>query len=165
MDATHLHLVLSHFPIIGTLIGIVILAYGLVSKNIDIQKVALATFILMALFAIPVFLTGEEAEETVERLPGISEQLIENHEELAEKAIWLMGFLGILSVSSFFAIFKKLSFAKTITVITLIVSLGTFGVFAQVGNLGGQIRHTEISDASYNAQINNDNPKAKHDVD
>ena len=27
---------------------------------------------------------------------------------------------------------------------TLIVSLGTFALFAKVGNLGGQIRHSEI---------------------
>ena len=120
MDATHLHLILSHFPIIGTIIGIVILAYGQFSKNIEIQKVALAAFILMAIFTIPVFLTGEGAEETVEKIPVISEQLIENHEELAEKAIWLMGVLGILSIISFFAIIKKLSFAKMITLITLI---------------------------------------------
>lgn len=165
MDATHLHLVLSHFPIIGTIIGIVILAYGQISKNIETQKVALVTFILMALFTIPVFLTGEGAEETVENITGVSEQLIENHEELAEKAIWLMGLLGILSIISFFAIIKKLSFAKTITLITLIVSLGTFGVFAQLGNLGGQIRHSEIRDGSNNNQINNDIPKSEHDDD
>jgi uncharacterized membrane protein len=165
MDATHLHLVLSHFPIIGTIIGIVILAYGQISKNIVIQKVALATLILMALFTIPVFLTGEGAEETVENITGVSEQLIENHEELAEKAIWLMGLLAVLSIISLFAIIKKLSFAKTITLITLIVSLGTFGVFAQLGNLGGQIRHSEIRDGSNNNQINNDVPKSEHDDD
>ena len=168
MDATHLHLVLSHFPIIGTIIGIVILAYGKISKNIEAQKIALATFVLMAISTIPVFLTGEGAEETVEQIAGISEQLIENHEELAEKAIWLMGVLGILSIISFFAIIKKLSFAKTITLITLIVSLGTFGIFAQVGNLGGQIRHSEIRDESNNNQINNenyDNIEAEHDDD
>ena len=144
MDATHLHLVLTHFPIVGTIIGIGILAYGQFSKNIDIQKVALATFILMALLTIPVFLTGEEAGETVENIAGVSEQLIENHEELAEKAIWLMGLLGLFSIINLYAIFKKLSFAKTITLITIVISLFTFGVFAQVGNLGGQIRHSEI---------------------
>lgn len=166
MDATHLHLVLSHFPIIGTIIGIVILAYGQISKNIDIQKVALATFILMALFTIPVFLTGEGAEDAVEQISGVSEQVIEEHEELAEKAIWLMGLLGVLSIVSFFAIVKKLSFAKTITLITLIVSLGTFGLFAQLGNLGGQIRHSEIRDGNTNnVLINNDHPKADQDDD
>ena len=153
MDATHLHLILTHFPIVGTIIGIGILAYGQYSKNDDIIKVALVTFVLMAILTIPVFLTGEEAEETVEHIAGVSEQLIENHEELAEIAIWLMGLLGILSVINFFAIIKKLSFTKTISLITLIVSFATFGIFAKVGSTGGEIRHSEIR----TADSNNDN--------
>lgn len=165
MDATHLHLVLTHFPIIGTIIGIGILAYGQISKNKEIQKVALATFILMAILTIPVFLTGEGAEETVENIAGISEQLIENHEELAEKAIWLMGLLGVLSLVSFFAIIKKLPFAKTITLITLLVSLVTFGLFAQVGNLGGQIRHSEIRPGNNNQGDNGNYDVGQRDHD
>ncbi len=157
MDATHLHLILTHFPIVGTIIGIGILAYGQVFKNIEIQKVALVTFILMALLTIPVFLTGEESGETVENISGISEQLIENHEELAEKAIWVMGLLGVLSFISLFAIFKKSSFSKAITLVTLIVSIVTFGLFAQVGNLGGQIRHSEIRTDSNINQGDNEN--------
>lgn len=144
MDATHLHLILTHFPIVGTIIGIGIMAYGLFSKNDAIKKVALVTFVLMAILTIPVFLTGEEAEETVENIEGVSEQLIENHEELASIAIWFMGLLGVLSLVTIFAIFKKWAFAKIISIITLIVSLGTFGLFAQVGNTGGEIRHSEI---------------------
>ncbi|MBT6686200.1 MAG: hypothetical protein HOB05_07740 [Bacteroidetes bacterium] len=166
MDATHLHLILTHFPIIGTIIGIGILAYGQFSKNDEIKKVALVTFVLMAILTIPVFLTGEEAEETVEHIAGISEQLIENHEELAEKAIWLMGLLGALSLISFYMINKKLSLAKTITLITLVVSLATFGLFAQVGNLGGQIRHSEIRTENDNGQDDNrnyDNHEIEHD--
>ncbi len=150
MDAAHLHLILTHFPIVGTIIGIIILAYGQFAKNDDIKKVALVTFILMAILTIPVFLTGEEAEETVEHIAGVSEQLIENHEELAEKAIWLMGLLGVLSVINFFAIVKKLSFAKIISLITLLVSLATFGLFAKVGNEGGKIRHSEIRTINVN---------------
>jgi len=157
MDATHLHLILTHFPIVGTIIGIGILAYGQIFKNLEIQIVALATFVLMALLTIPVFLTGEESGETVENITGISEQLIENHEELAEKAIWVMGLLAILSLISLFAILKKLSFSKAITLITLIVSIVTFGLFAQVGNLGGKIRHSEIRTDSNINQGDNEN--------
>jgi len=167
MDATHLHLILTHFPIVGTLIGIGILAYGQFVKNDDIKKVALVTFILMAILTIPVYLTGEEAEETVEHIAGVSERLIENHEELAEKAIWLMGFLGILSVINLFAIIKKLSFAKTISLITLIVSLATFGLFAKVGSLGGEIRHSEIRTSNVNNDngIFNGSEKGEHEND
>lgn len=168
MDATHLHLVLTHFPIVGTIIGIAILVYGLFSKNLEIQKVALVTFVLMSIVTIPVFLTGGEAEETVEHIAGVSEQIIEDHEELAEKAIWLMGLLGVLSLIGFYAMVKKRSFAKTVTIITLVISLGTFGIFAQVGNLGGQIRHTEIrSDSNQNKveSENSDKPQNNQEDD
>ncbi|MBK5209580.1 MAG: hypothetical protein JJE44_08770 [Flavobacteriaceae bacterium] len=157
MDATHLHLILTHFPIIGTIIGVFILAYGIYSKNDSITKVALATFVIMSILTIPVFLTGEEAAETVENFAGISENIIEEHEELAEKAIWLMGLLGMLSLFNFYAIFKKLSFSKTITLITFVVSIATVALFAQVGNLGGQIRHSEIRANSSNIQGDNNN--------
>ncbi len=152
MDATHIHLILTHFPIVGTIIGTGILAYGQFSKKNDIKKVALITFILMAILTIPVFLTGEEAEETVEHIAGISERLIENHEELAEKAIWLMGVLGLLSMITLIAIVRKLSVVKLLGIITLIISLITSILFAKVGSLGGEIRHSEIRN-----NIQNDN--------
>ncbi|MCP4460550.1 MAG: hypothetical protein GY816_21390 [Cytophagales bacterium] len=144
MDATHIHLAITHFPIVGTIIGAGILAYGLYTENESINKVALVTLILMALLTIPVFLTGESAEETVEHLAGVSENIVEEHEELAEKAIWLMGALGVLSLISFYAISKKLSISKRLVLLTLITALASFGLFAKVGNLGGQIRHSEI---------------------
>jgi uncharacterized membrane protein len=166
MDAAHLHLLLTHFPIVGTIIGIGILAYGQLSKNDEIKKVALGTFILMAILTIPVFLTGEGAEETVEHMAGVSEQLIENHEELAEIAIWLMGFLGILSLVNLFAIIKKFPFAKSISLITLIVSLGTFGLFAKVGSTGGEIRHTEVrTNVNIDNGIFNGSEKGEHEDD
>ncbi|MCB0707381.1 MAG: hypothetical protein KDC34_18820 [Saprospiraceae bacterium] len=144
MDATHVHLLLTHFPIVGTILGVGILAFGQFSNNQTIKQVALVKFSAMAVLTIPVFLTGEGAEETVEHLPGVSESLISQHEELAEKAIWLMGILGVLSIINVFVLFKKLAIANALTIATLVVSLATVGVFVKVGSLGGQIRHSEI---------------------
>ncbi len=144
MDATHVHLMLVHFPIIGTVIGTGILAYGQISGNNSIMKVALTTLALMAILTVPVFLTGEEAEEVIENLPGVSESIIEKHEELAKVAIWFMGTLGVFSLAGLFAIWKKANFSRSIVWVTLITSLITLGMLAKVGNLGGQIRHTEI---------------------
>lgn len=152
MDAVHIHLIMTHFPIVGTIIGVAILAYGLFSKNDSIIKVALSTFIVMSILTIPVYLTGDGAEDAVENLAGVSKDIIEQHEELAEKAIWLMGLLGVMSLGGLFSISKKMASSKTLTTIIFIVSLLTFGLFAQVGNLGGQIRHSEISSNSTNIQ-------------
>ncbi len=154
MDATHIHLVLTHFPIVGSLLGIGVLIYGLAINNDQVKIVALSIFILMSLLTIPVFLSGEGAEETVEHISGVSENLIEVHEELAEKAIWLMGILGVVSLIGIISILRKASFAKPVSLIVLILSLATFGLFAKVGNLGGQIRHSEIR--TTNTQVPSD---------
>ncbi len=161
MDGAHLHLLLNHFPIIGTLVGIGVLAYGLFTNNLSVKKVGLGIFVIMTLLAIPAYFSGEEAEEAVEHLPGISDRVIHEHEELAEKAILMMALLGGLSLWSLYGFWKKRSFSKMLTIITFVFSLVTFGVFAKVGNLGGQIRHTELSgDAP-----NNDVLRGSHDVD
>lgn len=156
MNAAHLHLILNHFPILGTLFGMGLLAYGLFAKNKSVQNAAFVLFAIITLISIPAFLSGEGAEEVVEHLPGVSENLIHEHEEWAEKAIWLMGILGLLSLISLFFSIKNKSGAKVLSIITLVASLATFGVMAQVGNLGGQIRHTEIRKASNQAVQSND---------
>ena len=84
MDSTHLHLILNHFPIIGSVIAVFILMYGTYKNYIPLQKVALVLIVVLSIIAIPVFLTGEPAEASVENLPGVSELVIEEHEEAAE---------------------------------------------------------------------------------
>ena len=150
MDSTHLHLLLNHFPIIGTIIGSGIMAYGYFTQSESTKKAALWTWVAMALCAIPVFLTGEPAEEMVEGLPGVSEALIGEHEEAAELAIWVMEALGLLSLLALFLRFKEASTGKLILGITFALSIVTFGLMARTGYLGGQIRHTEIRSGATN---------------
>jgi len=144
MNPTQIHLILTHFPIIGTVIGAGILIYGIYKKNLTIQQVALGIFIIMASTAIPVYISGEEAEETVEHLADVSEKIIHYHEELAENPIFVIGLLGF--ASAFFFYNKKKQFISSGLLIKFILALSivTSGLFALVGNYGGQIRHSEI---------------------
>ena len=144
MDTTHLHLLLNHFPIIGTLIGTVLLLYGIWKKNISIQQISLATIFVMALIAIPVFLTGEPAEDKIENLPGVVESIIEQHEEMAEIALWTMLAAGLISGITIALQLLNNKMAKSFVMISMLISLVSFGLMARTGYLGGQIRHTEI---------------------
>ena len=107
MNATHFHLLLNHFPVVGTLIGSLLLLWGIIRKQNTIKSVAAVILAVMAALAIPVFLTGEPAEESVEDLPGVSEALIGLHEDAATIAIWLMGITGLASLVALFAVWKK----------------------------------------------------------
>ncbi len=95
MNDAHLHLLFNHYPIIGTLFGVLFLGYGLFAKNKSILHAGLLLLFLMALLAIPTQLTGEGAEEIVEEL-GVDHDVIHAHEEAAELAFWFMiGFRSI----------------------------------------------------------------------
>ena len=144
MDYTHLHLLLNHFPIIGTLLGLGILAFGMIKDNTGIVQTSLYVFILVALISIPAFLTGEPAEEAIEHLPGVEESYIEAHEEAAETAIWIMELLGLLSLLTALLIYRKVASVRYLKYLVLLMGLVTFALMAQVGNLGGVIRHSEI---------------------
>ncbi len=51
MNEAHLHLVVNHFPIIGTILGLGILVVGLLLKNNSVKNTAFFLFIVAAIFA------------------------------------------------------------------------------------------------------------------
>jgi uncharacterized membrane protein len=146
MNATHFHLLLNHFPIIGTLIGTIILVYGFITKELKIKILSAYIIAAMALLAVPVYLTGEPAEETVEHIRGISEINIELHEEAAEFAIVLMSITGFLALISIIVSKIKPALTHKVFYVLIIFSFFSFASMARVGYLGGQIRHTELND-------------------
>jgi uncharacterized membrane protein len=56
--------------------------------------------------------------------------------------------LGVVAILTLFLTYKKSTFANSFSKITLLISLISFALVAQTGNLGGQIRHTEIRTGS-----------------
>ncbi|TRX35716.1 hypothetical protein FNW52_09490 [Flavobacterium sp. ZT3R18] len=144
MNDAHLHMVVNHFPIIGTIFGFGILIVGLVLKNKTLLNTSYVLFIVAAIFGAISMGTGEGAEELVEDMPNIGKQIIHEHEELAEKLAVLLYVLGGLSLAGLYFNFKNNSKAKLFSF--LILGITTAGLFLvqKVGTSGGEIRHTEI---------------------
>ena len=112
MNPTHIHLILNHFPIIGTLIGSAIMLFGIVKKQSSSRAIGAFIVVIMAIVAIPVMVTGEPAEESIVHLNGISKSLIHDHEEAAEKAFWMMEIAGVFSLIAFSSIKRMIERAK-----------------------------------------------------
>lgn len=158
MDALHIHLLLNHFPVIGTIIGVALLLLGFFTKSDAIKRASLAVVFGVALLTIPVYLTGEPAEERVEKAVGVSKAIIEEHEDAAMPALIAMEITGFVALIGLFVSFRISRFANVSFVAALILSLVTFGLIARTANLGGQIRHVEIRTGT--AATNNENPAA-----
>ncbi|MEM8967517.1 MAG: hypothetical protein AAGE93_13945 [Bacteroidota bacterium] len=144
MNDAQIHLALNHFPIIGTLFGTVLLGIGVFGKNKSLLNTGLIILILMTLITIPVYLSGEGAEEIVEEI-GIDHDVIHEHEEIAEIAVWFMDGLGLLALASFFFTRKTIyGLGRLLSIATLVLSIIVLGFMFRVGSSGGEIRHTEI---------------------
>lgn len=144
MNDAHLHMVVNHFPIIGTILGLGILITGMVLKNKSVQNTAYVLFIVAAIFAAFSMGTGEGAEELVEDMPSVGKEIIHEHEEMAEKLALVLYALGVISLAGLFLDYKNHSKAKLVSFVAVVVAgIGVF--FAQqTGTTGGEIRHTEI---------------------
>lgn len=167
MNWAHIHLMINHFPVIGVIFGFLLLVAAMVKKSEELKKVSLGIFIIMALIAIPVYLTGEPAEEMVEDLVGVSESIIEQHEEMALISLIAVILLGVTAAVGLFFFRHSVTIPGWFVVIALILSIIAGGLIGKTANLGGQIRHSEIRKdfqlSISDAKIQKRSEKERHD--
>lgn len=144
MNNAHFHLVVNHLPIVGILIGTLVLVAGLLIKKSEVKLTAFGIFIFSAITSVTAFYTGEGAEELVENISGISETLIHTHEEFAESFFTITLILGVLSLVGFVAELKKFKYTKYLAILILLLAIADGVVAKYVGTSGGEIRHSEI---------------------
>ena len=144
MNLAHLHLLLNHFPIIGTIVGLGLFLISLVGKNNDLKRAALIIFAFMALLSLPTFFSGHGAQGVIHELPAVSDALIDRHEGAAILALFFMEITGALSLAGLWQSHKFSRPARWNVMAVLLFSLITVGLMARVGTTGGDIRHPEI---------------------
>lgn len=123
MNDAHLHLLVNHFPIVGTILGLGILIAGIILKNNSIKNTAYCLFIVAAIFAAFSMGTGEGAEEMVEDMPSIGKEIIHEHEEIAEKLAIVLYSLGVLSLIGFFMNYKNHAKSNSVSYVTVVVAV------------------------------------------
>ena len=149
MSTVHLHLFLNHIPVVGSLLAVVLFAAAYFLKEIVSTKFALAFTAAIAVVAVIVYFTGGAAEDAVEKLAGVTERAIENHEEAAEVTTVAMGILGGLSALALLWVRSRRA-PRWLALTGLVGSIAVSGLMAWTANLGGQIRHTEIQSTTSN---------------
>ena len=159
MNQVHIHLLITHLPIFGSMLGAFVLAYGIFSKSNQTKIAAYSLFTISSIGASIAYLTGEGAEERVEDLQGVVEATIKQHEEFAMFALISLIILGLISILGIFQTIKKPLLTKSLAFVILFISVISFGLVARTGYLGGQIRHTELNSTT------TENPTQQEKVD
>ena len=144
MNALHLHLLLNHVPIVGSVIGIGLFLLSLARRSDDLMRASLTTLVLVALATLPVFLTGYAAREAVEGQPGAAADLIQAHLDAAFLGFILMQTTGLVSWIGLWRYRQASRPPRLILSIVLVVAAVMLAVMAGAANVGGRIGHEEI---------------------
>jgi glucan phosphoethanolaminetransferase (alkaline phosphatase superfamily) len=149
MNAAYFHLLINHLPIVGSFIGFLLIFYSsIISKDLSNIKAGLIILTLSCFSVLPVYFSGEGAEEIVEHLAGVSHDHIEEHEEIAELGLYVSLFVGLLSSIAFLMVSRKNSNSTLFTNITLFAAFLLVILFVLIGHTGGEIKHPEIEQSS-----------------
>jgi uncharacterized membrane protein len=149
MNSAQLHLFFSHFPIVGLAFAVLVTLYAFFNKNREIAKLSLWIYVILGICALLAYLTGDGSEKIMESYPGITEEVIEPHENIA-----LFFFIGlmitsVIALTGLYLSKTKEALLNKFTVILLVVGI-LLGILAGItGSTGGAIRHSEIRQGVY----------------
>jgi uncharacterized membrane protein len=142
MNPVHVHLMINHLPLYGTLFAALLLAYALLARKEEVRKAGLAILVLLAFASPAVYFSGEKGEDWAERA-GLSEERIEAHEEAGKVAFALLLGNGALAAAALLMGAFPAS-ARRRGAVSWIVALASLAVFAWsawTATTGGRIRH------------------------
>jgi uncharacterized membrane protein len=149
MNPAQLHLIFTHLPIIGLGFAILFNLIAVLKKSEELQQLALWFYILLGVFALLAYLTGDNAAEVMKTYPGITEDIIEPHENFA-----LFFFIGLMvttafSMAALYITKTKRNLLGRFSLYLLIAALLISLLALKTGSTGGAIRHTEIKEGIY----------------
>jgi len=148
MNGAHLHLILTHGPVLGLVFGTILLGYAWWRGGEEVRRLALVFTAVGGLLALPAYFTGEDAEDIVEGLPGVSKSVIHEHEEAAEGAAIAAVVTAVLALGGF-----ALALRQGATPRWAVAGVAVAGTVASVwlgvtAYRGGSIRHPEMDQAA-----------------
>lgn len=154
LSSAHIHLAINHLPVVGALLTAATLALAALSRSTSIRNLGFGLLVFAAVSTLPAYFSGEGAEEMVEHRPGVSEKLIEQHEEAALRALAVTLVAGVVAAAALFGVrLRRERVVRPLFAVALLSALTATGLMGQAANLGGQIRHDEIRAQNADASV------------
>jgi RsiW-degrading membrane proteinase PrsW (M82 family) len=143
----HLHLLVNHFPVEGSIIVLALLIYAMIRRSAELKRIALVGFVLLGIAAYVSDLTGGGASHEMRNVTGIDKQLIHEHSEAADWARNISYVFAVVALVGLILAWRNPTDKtpnKWIVILCLIGGLFEVSTFAKTAYQGGLIRHPEI---------------------
>ncbi len=161
LNPAHLHLLVNHLPVEGSIVALLLLVWSLVRKSAELKRTALIACVVTGVAAFAADYTGGGASRVVRDIPGVERVDIKEHSDAADWARNSSYLLAAVAVVGLYITWRKQDSAQAtsdpvgysthhkeppawVMIASLIIALWTVSVMARTAYLGGVIRHPEI---------------------
>jgi hypothetical protein len=144
MSDQQLHHLFNHLPSIGLIIGALVMLISLLLKKSQALSTGAIILLISGLSVLPANKTGEDAEEKIEHLAGVSERAIHDHEEAAEQVLPFGIGAAVFALLYLVAAYKGWKWSNLAATGAVLVSAVAIYFLIEASHKGGLIRHPEL---------------------
>jgi uncharacterized membrane protein len=145
MALSHLHLVLNHVPVIGSVIALGVLLLALVRRSADLRRAGLEVMVLVGLLSLPAYLSGAGAQPELAPRKDIAVAMIRAHHDAALVGSVAMLVTVMVAWVGLWQTRRRTRPARGVFGAVLVLAVITVGLMGRASNIGGQIRHPEVT--------------------
>src|SRR5262245_34386716 len=144
MNLAHLHLVLNHVPTVGAVAALGLLLLAFVRGNEHLKHAGLEVLFVIAVLALPVFVSGVSAYHEMRDRTDISVDAVRIHQDAALIGFTVMEFAGFVAWVALWQSRRRGRAARGVVPAAAALLVVALAIMGRAANLGGDIRHPEI---------------------
>ena len=145
MTLSHLHLVLNHIPVIGSVVAFGLMLLALLRRSADLRRAALEVIVLVGLISLPAYLSGAGAQLDVSKSAGVAVTMVRAHHDAALLGSGFMLLTVMVAWVGLWQTRRRARPARGVLGTVLLLTIITLALMGRAANLGGQIRHPEVT--------------------
>ncbi|MBP7474936.1 MAG: hypothetical protein KBF83_06940 [Pyrinomonadaceae bacterium] len=139
MDPTRIHIFLNYIPLIGMVLGIAMLLYGMWRSGREVSRSSLWLFVVTALLTLAVYATGEIAGKGAALMAGPPWTNIVAHRASALPTFLAIELTGIFALVGLIRMFRGKGLARWNALVVLILAIVSLTLAARTTHFGRQI--------------------------
>ena len=147
----HLHIILNHIPVVGSLGVLALFLTSFYLKSEDLQRSSLILFVVLGLLTLPTYISGAAARWAYQGRE-LSMEVIAAHQDAALLAFLFIGMTGCVSWASLWQQrrFSKIS-CKNLYAVLVLAVISAYQLVA-TGSLGGTIVRPNLHESAMTAE-------------
>ena len=141
---SHLHILVSVFPSVGLIFVLGFYVIAFVIDNEAMKRICLALFGILAILAIPTYISGDHSMETLSQNPKISQNLMSTHFGWGVAALAVLVMAGLVAWIELWRSWRVGHLSNNALHLVLGLVIVTLALMVFGGESGWQISHHEL---------------------